>query len=173
MRAWRRSRPSHRRWWGGPGQPNPPPCCLPTCLPTRPSLALFPASPRTARVEQHAALPADSLADEERAPRVAAAVGARRRVEGCRVELHEFHVADSGAGAVGHGDPVTGRDLGVGGVGVHLSDAARCRNRQDMTKGRGVWGVRQGKAGGAQRIQSVRRKCPIDPASCAAPAAPA
>jgi hypothetical protein len=37
-----------------------------------------------------------------------------------RVELHELEVTDGGAGAVGHGDAVTGGDRRVGGAGVHL-----------------------------------------------------
>ena len=46
-------------------------------------------------------------------------------VEAGRVELEELHVGDRRAGAVGHGDAVAGRDVGVGGVEVDLARAAR------------------------------------------------
>ena len=44
--------------------------------------------------------------------------------QGGRVELHEFHVGDGGAGAVGHGDTVAGGHVGVAGVEIDLAGAA-------------------------------------------------
>lgn len=69
-------------------------------------------------VEEEAALSADGFADEE------STCGGVGGVQSRWVELYEFHVADCGGGAVGHGDTVSGGYVGVGGVGVHLACTA-------------------------------------------------
>ena len=56
-------------------------------------------------------------------------------VEAGGVELDEFHVGDPAAGAPAHGDAVTGRDVGIGGVEIDLARAAR--GQHDMLGGNG------------------------------------
>ena len=41
-----------------------------------------------------------------------------------RVELNEFKVGNRGPGAVAHGDPVTGGDVGVAGKEIDLAGPA-------------------------------------------------
>jgi len=77
---------------------------------------------RTVRPAQDATLSAHRLADEE---------GFRLRVvEAGRVELDELHVPDRSSGAIGHGDPVTRRHVGVAGIQVHLAGAAGREQRR-------------------------------------------
>ncbi len=45
-----------------------------------------------------------------------------------RVELHEFHVGDRGAGAVGHGDAVAGGDVRIAGIQIDFPGASRGQN---------------------------------------------
>ena len=51
-----------------------------------------------------------------------------RMVQAGRVKLHEFHIGDPGARPVGHRDPVSGGDVGIGRDEVHLAGPA---GRQD------------------------------------------
>src|SRR5204862_485662 len=51
-----------------------------------------------------------------------------RVVQAGGVELDELHVGDRRAGAIGHGHPVGGGDVGVGGVQVDLAGAAGGKN---------------------------------------------
>ena len=74
------------------------------------------------RPPQDRPLAAQRLADQERLR--------LRVVQAGRVELDELHVADRHAGAVGHGDAVAGRDVGVGRVEVHLAGAAGGQQRR-------------------------------------------
>src|SRR5690606_12582930 len=61
-----------------------------------------------------------------------------RVVEASRVELDEFHVGNTTAGAPGHRDAVAGGDVGVGGVEIDLACAAggehgvACANGRDV-----------------------------------------
>ncbi len=56
-------------------------------------------------------------------------------VEGGGVELHEFHVGDGRAGAVGHGDAVAGGDVGIAGVEVDLAGTAGRQHGDRRPKG--------------------------------------
>ena len=99
---------------------------------------------------QDAALAAQGLADQERL-----GLGV---VEAGGVELEELHVGHLGAHPVGHGHPVAGGDVGVGGVEVDLARAAggdapppgprwssprrssgRTRRRRTRRWGRRIW----------------------------------
>src|ERR1700753_3003033 len=52
------------------------------------------------------------------------------------MELNEFHVGDLRAGAIGHGDAVTGGDVGIGGVEIDLAAAAG--GKEDGAGGEGL-----------------------------------
>ena len=67
-------------------------------------------------VDENPALAAHRLADEKR-------FGLRVEQAG-RVKLHEFHVADRGAGAPGHGHAVPRSDVGIRRVEVDFAAAA-------------------------------------------------
>ena len=72
-------------------------------------------------VEQVGALAAQGFGDQED--------GRLVRVKPGRMELDELHVADGGAGAVGHGHAIAGRDPGIGGQGIDLAGAAGGQHR--------------------------------------------
>ena len=76
---------------------------------------------------QDAALAADRFGDQER-------FGLRVEEAG-RVELHEFHVRERGAGAVRHRHAVARGDVGVARVEVDLAGAAR-REQRDRRRER-------------------------------------
>ena len=91
-------------------------------------------------VAENPALAAQRLGDEE--------VLRLRMVEAGGVELDELEVGDGRAGAMGHGDAVAGRDVGVRRVEV---DLARAAGREDDDLGeKNVHGA----AAGVERIAS-------------------
>ena len=65
-----------------------------------------------------------SLAPSPRSASVASGAGSRPTFEHGGVELDELGIADHRAGARRHGQPATGRLVGVGGDGVEVADAA-------------------------------------------------
>lgn len=67
-------------------------------------------------IAQDAAFAADGFADEK-----GFGFG---MVEASGMELDELHVGDGGTGAIGHGDSVAGRDVGVGGIEVDFAAAS-------------------------------------------------
>jgi hypothetical protein len=66
---------------------------------------------------EHAPLAADGFADEKRL-----GLG---MIQAGRMKLDELHVGDRHARAVGHGNAVSGGDVRVGGVEIHLAAAPR------------------------------------------------
>src|SRR5258705_4239128 len=51
------------------------------------------------------------------------------------VELHEFHVRDSAAGAISHRDPVAGGDVRIGGVEVSFAATTSGEERHGSGEG--------------------------------------
>ena len=108
--------------------------------------------------EQHAALAAHRLADQE-------AFGARHG-QGGGMELHVFGVDDARPGAMGHGQPVAARADRVGGVAI---DAPQPAGRQHGRRGQvavdgalvaveHVRAMADDRAVGGQRIARVMRE---------------
>ena len=76
---------------------------------------------------EHAALAAHRFTDEKRlGPRVIEAGG---------MELDEFHVRHAGSGAIGHGHPVAGGDVGVGRIEIDLAATTGGQHRDSSGEG--------------------------------------
>ena len=67
-------------------------------------------------VEKLGTLTADSFGDKK-----GFGIG---MVEAGGVKLNKFHVANSESGTPCHGDPISGGDVGVGGVGIDFAETA-------------------------------------------------
>ncbi len=64
-----------------------------------------------------------------------------RVIQGGGVKLHELHVGNGRPGTIGHGDPVTGSDIGIAGIEIDLAGAPgrqhgnRCAEGLDRAAG--------------------------------------